>query len=82
MTEPELDLRAELARIDRDRAETLKLMAERQKLLAEAERLSNCRFDLNRYEPWQIVTTAFTIGISIVAIAISVGVIVAHLMPR
>jgi len=75
MSEPELDLRAELARIDRDRAETLKLMAERQKLLAESH-----RFDLNRYEPWKIVATAFVIGSALVILSVLTAAIVVHLM--
>jgi hypothetical protein len=36
---PDLDLRAELARIDRDRAETQKLFAEQDKLFAEQRKL-------------------------------------------
>lgn len=36
--QPEFDLRAELARIDRDRAETQKFIAERDKLFREGEK--------------------------------------------
>lgn len=37
--QPQLDLRAELARIDRDRAETRKLQAETNKFVAEQQKL-------------------------------------------
>jgi hypothetical protein len=46
----ELDLRAEIARIDRDQAETHKLMAEQRKLDAE-----RAKFDR---EPWLTLLTA------------------------
>lgn len=45
--EPELDLRAELARIDRDRAETQKLFEESRKLDAE-----------RRHQTWQPMAIA------------------------
>jgi len=40
------------------------------------------RFDLNQYEPWQIIATAMTIGISVVAMVVATAVIVAKLIPR
>jgi hypothetical protein len=64
--QPELDLRAELARIDRDRAETQKLIAE------------SLKFDKERWWfPWLQVTTVL---VSNAAIAAAVGAIVARLM--
>jgi len=53
MAEPELDLRAELARIDRDRAETQKLIAESQKLSAETR-----HFDRQTWQPMAIAVLA------------------------
>ena len=51
---PPLDLREQIARIDRAIAETAKYVAEQRKLEAEAR-----RFDRNQ---WQIVVTAMTAG--------------------
>ena len=50
----QLDLREQLARIDRSIAETAKYAAEQRKLEAEAR-----NFDRNR---WQIVVTAMAAG--------------------
>jgi hypothetical protein len=56
----QLDLRAELARIDRDRAETQKLMRESEKFQAEREKANR--------DPWVLVLAAM-IG----AVAVIVG---------
>jgi len=58
--EPELDLRAELARIDRDRAETQKLIAESQKLSAEQRKLASesRHFDRQTWQPMAIAVLA------------------------
>lgn len=62
-----LDLRAELARIDRDRAETQKLGEESRKFAAETRRLAR----EDRYFPWvQLASSG--------AIAALVAAIVAH----
>ena len=50
MSEASLDLRAELARIDRDRAETAKFAAEQNKLAEEAAKF--------RREPWLLLSVA------------------------
>lgn len=65
----QLDLRAELARIDRDRAETQKLGEEARKYAAETRKLER----EYRWFPWlQMALTA------IAAIAALVAAIVAH----
>lgn len=68
----QLDLRAEIARIDRDRAETHKLqgetdkfVAEQRKLIAEAAKLTRDRL----LAPWLLIASLFA--------AVSGGVIVA-----
>ena len=48
----QLDLRAEIVRIDRERAEAQKFNAEREKLLEEATKF--------RREPWGIMLAAFS----------------------
>ena len=63
---PPLDLRAELARIDRDRAETHKLMREAEKLRAEEHKL---------WRDWQLAPWA--VALSFVA-AIVGGIIARH----
>lgn len=56
-----LDIRAELARIDRERAETQKFVAEQRKLMAEASKLSL----ETRWFPW--LQLAVTLGAIVVA---------------
>jgi hypothetical protein len=55
---PDLDLRAELARIDRDRAETQKLFAEERKLFAERDKL---RGDAR----WQPIIVIGGVGVAV-----------------
>jgi len=55
---PELDLRAELARIDRDRAETQKLIEESHKLAAETR-----HFDRQTWQPMAIAVLALVASI-------------------
>ena len=63
-SEPELDLRAELARIDRDRAETIKLTEEARKLDAESQ-----HFD--RQPAWQPMAVALiALVVSILALVL------------
>jgi hypothetical protein len=62
-----LDLRAEIARIDRDRAETHKLMREAEKFRAEEAKL---------WREWRLAPWAFMIGIVGALIG---GLIVRHL---
>lgn len=50
----QLDLREQIARIDRDRAETAKYAAEQRKLEAEARNFDRLR--------WQMLVTAMTAG--------------------
>ena len=63
--EPELDLRAELARIDRDRAETNKLAEEARKLTAEAHKLAaeSRHFDRQSWQPMAIAIIALVASI-------------------
>jgi len=70
--EPELDLRAELARIDRDRAETQKLAEETRKLIAESQKLSaeerkltseSRHFDRQTWQPMAIALLALVASI-------------------
>lgn len=74
-----LDLRAELARIDRDRAETAKFAAEQRKLTSEADKL---RADKLRAEElkllWDRRLSPWVIGASIIG-SMSGGAIVAVL---
>jgi hypothetical protein len=74
---PELDLRAEIARIDRDRAETQKLGEEARKYAAEAHKLSAETRKLDReyrWFPWlQLGLT------SVAALAAVVAAFLAHL---
>ena len=77
-----LDLRAELARIDRDRAETHKLMreaatldAEQHKLMREAEKLRAEEHKL--WREWRIAPWAFSIG----AIGALIGALLARHLP-
>jgi len=63
---PPLDLRAELARIDRDRAETHKLMREAEKLRAEEHKL---------WRDWQLAP--WVLALSLIA-AIIGGLIARH----
>jgi len=67
-----IDLQAILAKIDRDRTESEKFVAEQRKLMAEAAKLDRDR----RLAPWQIFVTAFT---AVLAAVISGGVAVALL---
>jgi len=80
---PELDLRAELARIDRDRAETEKLQEESRKFAAEQHKLrleadkyfaETRKFDREyRWFPWlQLALT------TVAAIAAVSAALVAH----
>jgi type IV secretory pathway component VirB8 len=71
------DLRAEIARIDRDRAETQKLAEETRKYVAEAHKLDAETRKLNReyrWFPW--LQMALTIVAAVAAIS---AAIVAHL---
>lgn len=52
-----LDLREQLARIDRAREETLKFIAEQHKLLAEQSKLNAERQKFNR-DPWILIAAA------------------------
>jgi hypothetical protein len=56
--EPELNLRAELARIDRDRAETQKFFEESRKLDAERR-----HFDRQTWQPMAIAVLALVASI-------------------
>jgi hypothetical protein len=64
MSEPrELDLRAELARIDRDHAETQKLLAETRKFSAEQQKLmaeAGKFFAERRWQPVLAIVAAIT----------------------
>jgi F0F1-type ATP synthase assembly protein I len=62
-----LDIREQLARIDRALAETEKLMAENRKLTAESLKLSAERQKFNR-DPWILALTAL-LGIVAAVIA-------------
>ncbi|HTI78960.1 MAG TPA: hypothetical protein VL614_00765 [Acetobacteraceae bacterium] len=75
----ELDLRAELARIDRDRAETNKLFAEtikfgaeRHKLEREAEKLRAEEHKL--WRDWRMAPWVFAVGV--------IGAIIGGLLAR
>jgi ABC-type phosphate/phosphonate transport system permease subunit len=57
----DLDLRAEIARIDRERAETQKFVAETRKLMNEADKLGR----EYRWYPW--VQMIVTLGAIVVA---------------
>jgi hypothetical protein len=61
-----LDLRAELARIDRERADTQKLYAETRKLLAERGKLDAEGRKFNR-DPWIIMAAAIIGAFGILA---------------
>jgi hypothetical protein len=61
-----LDLRAELARIDLERAETNKFGAETRKLLAERSKLDAESRKLNR-DPWIIMAAAIIGAAGIIA---------------
>ena len=64
MAEAELDLRAELVRIDRDRAETQKLIDEGRKYAAETRRLDR----EYRWFPWlQLALTWVAASAAIIA---------------
>jgi hypothetical protein len=56
----ELDLRAELARIDRDRAETNKLFREADKLLREGEKFRAEEHKL--WRDWRMAPWVFAVG--------------------
>jgi hypothetical protein len=70
---PELDLRAELARIDRDRAETNKLFAETIKVMErEAEKL---RAEENKlWRDWRMAPWVLAVGV--------IGAIIGGLLAR
>lgn len=70
----ELDLRAELARIDRDRAESQKFTAEIHKLTREAEKFRAEEFKL--WRDWRMAPWIF--GLTLVAGVIG-GFIARHL---
>jgi hypothetical protein len=67
MPDPDLDLRGQIARIDRDIAEGAKLHEESRKFAAETRRLAR----EDRYFPWLQLTSSG-------AIAAIVAAIVAH----
>jgi len=71
---PPLDLRAELARIDRDRAETAKLFAEQHKLMHEAEKLRAEEHKL--WRDWQLAP--WVLALSLIAALIG-GLIARHI---
>jgi hypothetical protein len=66
----QLDLRAELARIDHDRAETQKLMKESEKFVAEQRKLMSESAKLDR-DRWlaPLVLAASLLGGLLVAVA-------------
>ena len=71
------DLRAEIARIDRDRAETQKLAEETRKYIAEAHKLDAEARKLDReyrWFPWLQMALTFVAAVAAIAAAI-----VAHL---
>lgn len=67
--EPELDLRAELARIDRDRVETQKLMDESRKFVAEQQKLIAESLKLDKERWWFPWLQLMTVVVSSAAIA-------------
>jgi hypothetical protein len=77
----ELDLRAELARIDRDRAETHKLTAESQKLTAEQHKLmrEGEKFRAEEWKLWRDWRMAPWVFVASLLAALIGGVIARHL---
>jgi hypothetical protein len=62
---PDLDLRAEIARIDRDRAETQKLFAEQDKLFAEQRKLAAESLKLRGDARWQPVLVISGVAVAV-----------------
>jgi hypothetical protein len=62
---PDLDLRAEIARIDRDRAETQKLFAEQDKLFAEQRKLVAESLKLRGDARWQPILVLSGVGAAV-----------------
>lgn len=78
---PPLDLRAEIARIDRDRAETNKLFEEATKLAAERHKLTREaeKFRAEEHKLWRDWTMApWWLGLTLIASIIG-GLIGRHL---
>lgn len=73
MDNPPFDLQAEIARIDRDRAETAKLMEETRKMTAESHKLEAERLKLDRERWWfpalQLLVSFATSAVIAAAIA-------------
>lgn len=67
----QLDLRAEIARIDRDRAETQKLAAEQHKLTAETQKLT--------WDRWLAPSLAIA---AVIGGLLGVASFIAHLIGR
>jgi hypothetical protein len=66
--EAELNIREQIARIDRAIIEGQKFVVEQRKLEAEARKLAEARlFDRNRWQGWQVVVTTLGAGAALFA---------------
>ena len=70
----DVDLREQLARIDRLIAETQKLMSEEGKLRSEEAKLHRDR----AMAPWQVVTTAMAAGAALMGAGVALGRLLWH----